>query len=88
MKVEKAYTIPKDWGMEDLSPKNYAKLVDELQADEQATLAFSNKIGMNKPSVVITGIACDLRCRLFFTCDKNYADNEQIMYCRGGLVDL
>jgi len=60
MKVEKAYTIPKDWGMTDLSPKSYAKLVADLQADEQATLAFSNKIGMNKPSVVITGIACDL----------------------------
>jgi len=76
MKVEKAYTIPEDWEMADLSPKSYTKLITDLQENEMKTLAFSKKIGMGKAAVEIEGTICDKRCRLFFTCGYNYADNE------------
>ena len=86
MEVTKAYTLPTDWGMTDLSPKSYDALISLLQADETQAVAFANKIAMNNEDIEMS--SCGTRCRLYFTCNKNYADNEQIMYCQGGLVDL
>jgi len=61
LQVEKAYSIPKDWQMKDLSPTSYQAMAERVRDGETDAVNFDAMSRMGHPETVS---GCDSNCRL------------------------
>lgn len=82
---EVEYTLPKDYGMSDLSPSSFSKLLAKMS--ESGSTEFNKYMKWRIVSAVNTDEPlCDINCKSSYVCSLKTVDAQLFNKCKNGFT--